>query len=132
MFLVDTNICIYFMKNSYPKLTERLLSHSPSELSISAVTVYELEYGASKSGWGEKNRQKLAMFLAPFEILPFTSEDAITAGRIRAFLMKQGTPIGPYDIQIAAQSVARGLTVVTHNSDEFSRVPEIMLEDWID
>ena len=57
MFLLDTNICIYFMKNSYPKLTERLLSHSPSELSISAVTVYELEYGASKSGWGEKNRQ---------------------------------------------------------------------------
>ena len=120
------------MKNSYPKITERLLSHSPSELFISAVTVYELEYGASKSGWGEKNRQKLAMFLAPFEILPFTSEDAITAGRIRAFLMKQGTPIGPYDIQIAAQSVARGLTVVTHNSDEFSRVPEIMLEDWVD
>ena len=131
MYLLDTNICIYFLKNQYPDLTNKILSHSPSELLISSITVYELEYGAEKSSWGEKTRQKLAMFLAPFTILPFTTEDAVAAGRIRGYLYKQGTPIGPYDIQIAAQGVARGIPVVTHNTSEFSRVPGIVLEDWV-
>ena len=70
------------------------------------------------------------MFLAPFHILPFDSDDAVTAGRLRAHLMQQGSPIGPYDIQIAAQGVRKKLTVVTHNTGGFSRVPDIRLEDW--
>lgn len=132
MYLLDTNICIYFMKNAYPGLTQKLLSHSPSELAISSVTVFELEYGASKSNWGEKTREKMAMFLAPFNILPFDSDDAIVAGAIRAFLEKQGTRIGPYDVQLAAQSLSRGFTFVTHNTGEFSRVPDLKLEDWVE
>lgn len=131
MYLLDTNICIYFMKNTYPSLSEKLFSHSPSELMISAVTVFELEYGASKSNWGDKTRGKLAMFLAPFTILPFQSDDAICAGRIRANLEKLGTRIGPYDVQLAAQAVSRDLTFVTHNTGEFSRVPNLRLEDWV-
>lgn len=71
------------------------------------------------------------MFLSPFNILPFNSDDAVTAGRIRGYLERRGTPIGPYDIQIAAQGVSRGITVITHNIDEFSRVPGLRLEDWI-
>lgn len=130
MYLLDTNICIYALKNSYPALTERMFSHNPSELFISSVTIFELEYGAAKSKWGEKTRRQLAMFLAPFTILPFDAADAVTAGKIRAYLMSQGSPIGPYDIQIAAQAVQRHLTVVTHNTGEFERVPEIHLEDW--
>lgn len=130
MYLLDTNICIYAMKNIYPNLTNRLFSHDPSELFISSITVFELEYGAAKSRWGERTRQKLAMFLAPFHILPFDSDDAVIAGRLRAYLMQQGSPIGPYDIQIAAQGVRKNLTVVTHNTGEFSRVPDIRLEDW--
>ena len=90
MYLLDTNICIYFMKNTFPDLTQKMLSLHPSDLAISSVTVFELEYGASKSNWGEKTRQKLAMFLAPFTILPFTSSDAFHAGIIRAHLEKQG------------------------------------------
>lgn len=131
MYLLDTNVCIYFMKNTSPILTERLLSCDPANLLISSITVFELEYGAEKSNWGEKTRHKLAMFLSPFNILPFNSDDAVTAGRIRGYLERRGTPIGPYDIQIAAQGVSRGITVITHNIDEFSRVPGLRLEDWI-
>ncbi len=130
-YLLDTNICIYLMKNSYPLLTQRVLSHDHSELSISSITVFELEYGAEKSSWGEKTRLKLAMFLSPFNILPFTCEDAVVAGRLRGYLEKQGTPIGPYDIQIAAQGLSKGLTVITHNIGEFSRIPGLRLEDWV-
>ena len=131
MYLLDTNICSYFMRNQYPGLTEKILLHKPSELLISAITVYELEYGAEKKNWGEKTRQKLAMFLAPFSIIPFTTDDAVAAGRLRAYLGKHGTLIGPYDIQIAAQGLTRDAIVITHNTGEFSRVPGLEVEDWV-
>ena len=132
MYLLDTNICIYFMKNAYPQLTQRLLSHDPSELLISSITVLELEYGAEKSNWGDRTRQKMAMFLAPFTILPFETNDALSAAKIRAYLERQGVIIGAYDIQIAAQGLSRELTVVTHNTGEFSRIPKLKLEDWVE
>ena len=131
MYLLDTNTCIYFMKNTYPHLTQRLLSHDPSELLISSLTVLELEYGAEKSNWGDRTRQKMAMFLAPFTILPFDTNDALFAARILAYLERHGMIIGAYDIQIAAQGLSRGLTVVTHNTGEFNRIPELKLEDWV-
>ena len=131
MYLLDTNICIYFMKNQYPQLTERLFACDSADLMISSVTVFELEYGAAKSNWGNRTREKLAMFLAPFHILPFSMEDAVSAGKLRVYLEKQGTPIGPYDVQIAAQGLSRNLTLITHNVDEFRRVPHLQLEDWV-
>ena len=131
MYLLDTNVCIYFMKNTYPRLTQRLLSHDPSELLISSLTVLELEYGAEKSNWGDRTRQKMALFLAPFTILPFETNDALSAARIRAYLERHGIIIVACDIQIAAQGLSRGLTVVTHNTGEFSRIPELKLEDWV-
>lgn len=131
MYLLDTNICIYFMKNQYPKLTQTLLSHNTSDLLISSVTVFELEYGAEKSNWGSQTREKLAMFLAPFHILPFSSNDAVWAGRLRGYLEKQGTPIGPYDVQIAAQALSGNHTLITHNVDEFKRVPNLKISDWV-
>ena len=132
MYLLDTNTCIYFLKNSFPALTQRLLETDPSELFISSITVFELAYGAEKSKWGEKTRQKLAMFLAPFTILSFDGEDAMVAGRIRSALEQHGTPIGPYDVQIAAQALTKGLTVLTHNISEFQRVPDLRVEDWVE
>ena len=132
MYLLDTNTCIYFLKNSFPAMTQRLLDTDPQKLFISSITVYELAYGAEKSKWGEKTRQKLAMFLAPFTILPFDSEDAMVAGRVRGALEQQGMPIGPYDIQIAAHALAKGLTVLTHNVGEFRRVPDLKVEDWVE
>lgn len=131
MYLLDTNICIYLMKNTYPHLTEKLLSHDPSDLLVSSITVFELEYGAEKSNWGERTRHKLAMFLSPFSILPFTADDAIAAGKIRGHLERHGIPIGPYDIQIATQGLSRQVTIITHNIGEFSRVPNLKLEDWV-
>ena len=130
MYLLDTNICIYFMKNSYPHLTDKILSCNPSDLLISSITVYELSYGAEKSNWGEKSRLNLALFLAPFTILPFTTDDAVAAGKIRSYLEKQGMPIGPYDIQIAAQGYTKNATVITHNTHEFERIPGLKVEDW--
>ena len=98
MYLLDTNVCIHFMKNSVPILTDRLLAHDPSELAISSITVLELEYGAAKSNWGSKTRNQMKMFLAPFTILPFDANDAIAAGRIRRYLETKGTVIGVDDI----------------------------------
>lgn len=131
-YLLDTNICIYALKNKYPSLTQKLFCIHPDEIAVSSVTVSELEYGAAKSAWGEQTRFRMHMFLAAFTILPFTEQDAVIAGQIRAFLAKKGTMIGPYDIQIAAQGISRGLNVVTHNTREFNRVPQISLEDWVE
>ena len=130
MYLLDTNICIYSLKNTFPLLNTKLFSKDPVNLYISSVTVFELEYGAAKSKWGEQTRQKLALFLAPFNILPFDTEDAAIAGSLRAHLERLGTPIGCYDLQIAAQGLAKNLTVVTKNTNEFLRVPNLKTEDW--
>lgn len=130
MYLLDTNICIYAMKNSYPSLSKKLFQIPPSEIYVSSITVGELEYGCSKSKWGDRSRSVMNLFLAAYTILPFDHSDAIVFGRLRAELAAAGSLIGPYDMQIAAQGVARGLTVVTHNTKEFARVPGIQLEDW--
>ena len=132
MLLLDTNICVFLMKNKYPAATQKLLNSDPSEIAVSSITLFELEYGAAKSQWPEKNRNNVKLFLAPFTIIPFDSNDAIAAGEIRKILEKAGTPIGPYDVQIAAQGLARGYTVVTHNTGEFSRVSDLQIIDWIE
>ena len=130
-YLVDTNVCIFLMKNTYPAMTRRFLSMDPSDFYISSVTLYELVYGAEKSKWGERNRNNLMLFLSPFSIIPFDGNDAYYAGKIRNNLEERGTMIGPYDVQIAAQGLARNLIVLTHNTDEFRRVPELKTEDWV-
>ena len=130
MYLLDTNICIYAMKGTYLAVGQKLLSIEPDKIFVSSVTVGELEYGAAKSRWGARTREVMRSFLANYEILPFDENDAIHFGRFRAALTISGTPIGAYDVMIAAQGVARGLTVVTHNIGEFSRVPGLQWEDW--
>lgn len=131
MYLLDTNICIHCMRKPSSVLIEKLFSFDPKDLFISSVTVSELEYGSAKSRYPETTRYQVAQFLAPFNILPFTSEDAVCAGRMRQYLESKGTPIGPYDLQIAAQALTRGFAVVTHNTREFKRVPQLVIEDWI-
>ena len=131
MYLLDTNNVIYLMKNTYPQLSAKLLTLPPSETAISAITVFELEYGAGKSKWGDRTRQLLYRFLAPFQLVPFEMADAVEAGRIRAYLEQRGSPIGPFDTQIAAQALSREMVLVTHNTKEFSRVPGLTVEDWV-
>ena len=130
MYLLDTNISISAMNGRHPRLREHLLSISPDRIFISSVTVGELVYGAAKSHWGERTRDMMHAFLANFTILPFTEDDAVFFGLFRAQLAASGTPIGAYDVMIAAQGAARNLTVITHNTDAFSRIPELRLEDW--
>lgn len=131
MFLLDTNICIYAMKGTYPSLNQRLITVPPEEILVSSVTVGELEYGAAKSRWGERTRQVLQTFLANYEIIPFDEMDAIYFCKFRAELAFSGTPIGAYDVMLGAQGVARNLIVVTHNTREFCRIPGLILEDWV-
>ena len=130
MYLLDTNICIFAMKNKFPALTEKLYATNPCDIYISSITVAELGYGSAKSRWGEKTKTTVETFLSAFTILPFTREDAACAGMIRAYLEKKGTPIGPYDCLIAAQGLARNLIVVTNNTKEFCRVEQLRTEDW--
>ncbi len=132
MYLLDTNICAYLMRGRYPSLNTKILTVPPSELAISAVTLFELEYGAAKANWGTQRLEDMRLFLSAFQIIPFTEYDAVVTGQIRAGLVKAGLPIGAYDIQIAGQGIARNITVVTHNTSEFSRIPGIKLEDWVE
>ena len=130
MYLLDTNICIYAINGRHPALNEHLLSIQPNKILISSITVGELEYGAAKSHWGDRTRQIMYAFLANYDILPFSGNDALLFGKIRAQLESTGSVIGLFDAMIGTQGVANGLTVVTHNTREFKRIPDIQLEDW--
>jgi tRNA(fMet)-specific endonuclease VapC len=117
-------------QRSSKNLQQKIESFNPYEIAVSAISVAELEYGASKSQHVEQNRTTLHKFLSAFEILPFDDRDAESFGIIRAHLEKRGTPIGAYDMQIAAQGIAKGIIVVTNNVREFERVPSLHVENW--
>jgi len=130
MFLIDTNICIYFIKQRPIEVVKKVKSFQPYQIKVSAITVAELEYGASKSKTVEKNRKVLLKFLSSFEVLPFDDQDAEFFGRIRSYLESIGKIIGPYDMQIAAQALCKDLILVTNNVKEFERVPLLHWENW--
>lgn len=132
MFLLDTNICIYALNGRHPHLTQHLLSIPPEQIVVSSITVGELEYGAAKSHWGDRTRQIMHAFLANYTVLPFTARDTTLFGQLRGILAAAGTPIGVLDLMIAAQGIVNELIVVTHNTGEFSRIPGIQLEDWVE
>lgn len=131
MYLLDTNICIYAMKNKYPALTEKLFQIFPSEIFISIITLGELEYGCVKSKWGDRSRAVMQTFISAYTVLPFERDDAVVFGRLRAATEIKGKQPGPYDLQIASQGIARGLTIVTHNVSDFARIPGAIIEDWV-
>ena len=131
MYLLDTNICIYIINKRPQSVMQKICSLNPNDVKISSVSVAELEYGASKSERRDQNRKALCHFLSPFEIITFDALDAEIYGIIRAELERQGKIIGPYDMQLAAQALARGLTFVTNNSDEFTRVKKLKVENWL-
>ncbi len=128
-YLLDTNTCVYAIKRE-ERVLLRLQRYSPVEFGISSVTVAELWFGAAKSSRAQRTRESVDAFLRPFEILPFGTEAAEQYAGIRLALEKDGQPIGERDLLIAATARARGMTVVTHNIREFSRVPGLTVEDW--
>jgi tRNA(fMet)-specific endonuclease VapC len=130
MFLFDTNACIRILNNSSPSLVAELHQHSPEDICLCAVTKAELLYGAQRSARPAQNQRLLEEFWAPFTSAPFDDRCALQYGEIRAQLERQGTPIGPNDLLIAATAVANGFFLVTHNVREFSRVIGLWIEDW--
>ena len=130
LFMLDTNICIYTIKNRPAEVVQKVKEFSPPDLVISAITVCELEYGASKSKNPEKNRQALVKFLAPFEICPFNEQAASHYGEIRAHFERSGNSIGAMDLLIAAHARSLSLTLVTNNLNEFDRVPGLSTVNW--
>lgn len=130
MFLLDTNICIYIIKKKPPVVLKKLQTKKITEIAISAVTFAELQYGVEKSQRVEQNRWALHQFLAPLQILPFDMEAAISFGRIRARLEKEGKPLGPFDMMIAGHCLSIDATLVTNNEKEFARVAGLKIENW--
>ncbi len=111
------------------RLEAELIARTP--LYVSAIVRFELRYGARKSAFPERNLARIdEFFTANFSILAFDDEDAAVAGDIRATLEKMGTPIGAYDVLMAAQARRRGAVLVTANSREFQRMPGLMVVDW--
>ncbi len=129
--MLDTNICIYAIKNKPEQVFRRLKDNISAGLCISAITLAELEYGVEKSSKVEKNRASLAELVSVLEVLSFDNRAAIEYGEICAYLQKSGTPIGTMDTLIAAHAKAEGKILVTNNEREFSRIPDLKIENWV-
>jgi tRNA(fMet)-specific endonuclease VapC len=129
-FMLDTNICIYLIKQQPPKVLKHLKAHTVGDIGISSITLAELRYGVSKSRQIEKNRQALDEFILPLEVADFDEKAAGEYGIIRADLEKAGKPIGSMDMLIGAHALALGATLVTNNTKEFKQLKNLKIADW--
>jgi tRNA(fMet)-specific endonuclease VapC len=129
-FMVDTNICIYIIKQKPPGVIKRFYQTEISEIGISSITLSELLYGVSKSSKPEQNQIALTQFIAPLDILSYDDEAAQYYGQLRAYLEKQGRPIGSLDMLIAAHALSTNCVLVTNNEKEFIRVPNLKIDNW--
>lgn len=129
MYVLDTNTLIYFFKG-IGRVGERLLATPPKDIGLPSIVLYEISVGIEKAASPDKRKMQLDQFSEVVNILPFGSKEASCAAGIRAELDKRGTPIGPYDILIAATALSNKGTLVTHNTKELSRITGLQLEDW--
>jgi tRNA(fMet)-specific endonuclease VapC len=127
-YLLDTNAIVDVLRAPGSDVEARLRTLEPSDVGVSAVVLHELYYGAYRSRRRDANLALVEE--VGLAVVDLTREDAREAGRIRAELAGDGTPIGPFDVLIAGQAVARGLTLVSHNLRELARVDGLRLEDW--
>ena len=132
-FLLDTNICIHAIKG-HPNVLAHLQVAGFDACAISSIVLAELSYGIAKSASPYKDRNAVVLreFISLFQILPWAAEAAWAHGPMRQCLAAAGTPIGEFDLLIAAQAVAAGLVVVTNNTREFERIEGLKLENWVD
>lgn len=133
MYLLDTNVCICLInqRSGYERILKRMDGLAYGEVLISSISTAELHYGVAASAQVERNMLRLERFLAAFEVLPFNDDASRRYGVVRAFLKSRGMPIGPLDTLIAAHALALNAIVVTNNVDEFLRVPDLRVEDWL-
>lgn len=130
MYLLGTGTCIYLINRKPASVLDAIKRMEPHQIKLSGVSLGELEYGASKSRRREQHRTALVRFAAAFDIVPFDDRDAEVYGLIRAGLERRGHTIGPYDMQIAGQAIARRLVLVTNDVAEFRRVPALRIANW--
>ena len=129
-FLLDTNICVFLIRNKSEILRDHIRTQPVGELGVSSITECELRFGADKSSDPAKNHAVLERFFLTLPVLALDSGCAGEYGRVRAFLEKKGLSIGSLDTLIAAHALSAGLTVVTNNTREFKRVPGLRVVDW--
>lgn len=129
--MLDTNICIYIIKQQPVAVLKRFLEYQIGDIGISSITLSELRYGVAKSTHQEKNAKALDEFITPLEVVSFDEEAAHVYGEIRATLEKAGTPIGAMDMLIAAHAVSLEIPLVTNNTREFERITSLNVVDWI-
>ena len=129
--MLDTNICIYIIKNKPSNVRKKLENYNFGEIAISSITVSELYYGVYKSVRQEQNLSSLNNFLSPFNVVEFDIECALVYGKIRAELENKGQVIASMDMLIASCSLAKDFTLVTNNLKEFKRIKGLKVENWI-
>jgi tRNA(fMet)-specific endonuclease VapC len=128
-WLLDTSVCIEVLRGRNERLRQRLAAHDTADLALCSVVRAELYVGAHLAS----NPEDALSRLACFDVLPsypFDDAAALAYGPIAGHLRKQGQTIGAHDLLIAAIALAHGLILVTHNTDEFGRVPGLTIEDW--
>lgn len=129
-FLLDTNACIRYLRDPKSRVRTELESRPPSEIRLCSVVLTELYRGALRSKKPVEERIKVDDFAAPFAVVPFDTLAADLHAIIRVDLERRGLVIGPYDLLIAAIARANNFTLVTHNTAEFSRIPNLAIVDW--
>ena len=130
IYLLDTNVCIHLLNERHPVILQHLRQHSPADIVLCSIVMAELLFGALRSQRAEANLQRLRVFFAPLQSLPFDDDCAEHYGQIHADLVAQGKPIGANDTLIAAIARAHNATLITHNTREFSRVAGLRIADW--
>jgi len=128
--MLDTNICIYLIKEQPPSVLDRFTAHPLGDIGVSVITLAELEYGIAKSSRPARNRAALEQFVSPLEVASFDRDATAAYGRVRTLLEKKGRPIGSMDLLIAAHAISLDVQLITHNVKEFGIVPGLRIEDW--
>jgi tRNA(fMet)-specific endonuclease VapC len=129
-FMLDTNICIYIIRQKPPKVLKHFKAYSVGDIGISSITLAELRFGVEKSQHIQKNQEALDAFVLPLEIADFDEKAARVYGEIRAELEKAGDPVGSMDMLIGAHAMSLGLTLVTNNTREFRKIKHLKVIDW--
>ncbi len=130
-FMLDTNTCIYIIKQKPAKVIERFRQTEVSQIGISSITLSELQFGVAKSSRPEQNQIALTQFVAPLEIMAYDDGAAQYYGDLRAGLERAGAPIGAMDMLIAAHALSLDCILITNNQKEFARIPNLKIDNWI-
>ena len=129
-YMLDTNICIYIIKNKPTELRERF-NEGADELSLSTIALAELYFGVENSARRVQNQQEINQFIGRLTVLEFSAAAAVHYGQIRVALQRAGRVAGPNDMLIGAHARSEGLVLVTNNTREFQRIPGLQVENWV-